>query len=136
VVQFSVNFASDACDLGFYVYNILSKKRLVSRPFTISESAESSTFRELTAVHETWTNIDIFTFYTGQSVTHYTDNKAVVCILGGGSRQPKLQVLALEIFLKLRSFIISLYPIWISRDFEIISWAVQGQGIFIVMIIL
>jgi hypothetical protein len=90
VVQFSVNFPSDAGDLGFYVYNILSKLRLVSRPFTTSESAESSTFREFMAVYETWTNIDILSSYTGQSVAHYTDNKAVVCILGRGSRQLKL----------------------------------------------
>jgi hypothetical protein len=62
----------------------------VSRPFTTSESAESSTFREFMAVYETWTNIDILSSYTGQSVAHYTDNKAVVCILGRGSRQLKL----------------------------------------------
>ena len=64
-------------------------------------SADSSTFRELTAGHETWTNIDILLSYSGQSVVHYTDNKAVVCIsiLGGASRQTKLKKMALEIFL-------------------------------------
>jgi hypothetical protein len=130
LVKCSFNLASDAGDLGFYVYDIFSKKRLVSRPFTSLESDESSTFRELTAVHETWTNIDILSSYQNQSVTHYTDNKAVVCILGGGSRNVKLQALALEIFLKLRLFDIVLYPIWISRDSEIISWADSGSRDF------
>ena len=41
-------------------------------------------------MHEVWTNEDNLIEFAGQTVGHYTDNKAVVFILSGGSRQPKL----------------------------------------------
>ena len=72
------------------MYRVESKSRVISRPFSQAESEESSTFSELTAVHETWTDITILVEFQGQPVCHYKDNKAV----GNGSRQPKLQKLA------------------------------------------
>ena len=65
-----------------------------------------------------------------QTVGHYTDNKAVVFILGSGSRQPKLQFMAMDVFLSLRKFRIILHPVWISRDSEIIQWAGSGSKDF------
>ena len=59
--------------------------------------------------------------FAGQTVGHYTDNKDVVCMLGGGSRQPKLQKLAMSFFLVLRKYKIVLHPVWISRESEIES---------------
>ena len=97
------------------MYKVESKQRLFSRPFTVVESQESSTFKELTAVHETWTNPDILNEYTGKTIGHYGDSKAICLNLAGGSRQPKLQKLALDIFLSLRTFNIVLVPIWVSR---------------------
>ena len=68
--------------------------------------------------------------YANLTVGHYSDNKAVSFILAGGSRQPKLQKLALDVFLALRKFNIVLVPIWVSRDNEIISWADKGSRDF------
>ena len=112
------------------MYKVASKQRLMSRTFTAVESQESSTFKELTAVHETWTNPDILNEYANRTIGHYGDNKAVCFILAGGSRQPKLQKLALDIFLALRKFNITLVPIWVSRENELISWADKGSRDF------
>ena len=59
------------------MYKVESKQILFSRAFTVVESQESSTFKELTAVHETWTNPNILIEYANKTVGHYTDNKAV-----------------------------------------------------------
>ena len=130
IVKFEFSVAGDASNRGFFVYRMNSKQRLSSRPFTAAESEESSTFKELTAVHETWTNEDILVEFANNTVGHYTDNKAVTFILSGGSRNPRLQKLALEVFLALRKFHILLVPIWVSRENEIISWADWGSRDF------
>ena len=130
VIKFEFSVSGDASDRGFFMYKVESRQKLFSRAFTVVESQESSTFKELTAVHETWTNPNILIEYANKTVGHYTDNKAVSFILAGGSRQPKLQKLALEVFLALRKFNIVLVPIWVSRDNEIISWADRGSRDF------
>ena len=130
IVKFEFSVAGDASDRGFFVYRVDSKQRLFSRPFSVAESQQSSTFKELTAVHETWTNMDILKEFSNNTVGHYTDNKAVTFILSGGSRNPGLQKLSLEIFLSLRKFRILLVPIWVSRENEIISWADWGSRDF------
>jgi hypothetical protein len=130
VVKFEFSVAGDASDRGFFVYKLGSKQRLSSRPFTAAESEESSTFKELTAVHETWTKEDILIEFENRTVAHYTDNKSVTYILSGGSRNPRLQKLALEVFLSLRKFHILLVPVWVSREDEIISWADWGSRDF------
>ena len=130
VVKFEFSVAGDASNRGFFVYKLGSKQRLSSRPFTAAESEESSTFKELTAVHETWTKEDILIEFENRTVGHYTDNKAVTYILSGGSRNPRLQKLALEVFLALRKFHILLVPVWVSRENEIISWADWGSRDF------
>ena len=130
IVGFEFSIASDASDRGFFAYKVASKQRVFSRPFSVAESEESSTFKELTAIHETWTREDVLIEFSGQTVGHYTDNKGCVFILGGGSRQLKLQALALAIFLSLRRHGITLIPVWVSRENEIISWADLGSRDF------
>ena len=56
IVSFEFSVASDASDRGFFAYRVSSKQRVFSRPFTLAESEESSTFKELTAIHDTWTD--------------------------------------------------------------------------------
>ena len=113
ICNFEYSVVGDVSDRGFFVYKVNSKQRLFSRPFTAVEFQESSTFRELTAVHETWTNEDILAEFSGKTVGHYTDNKAVTYILSGGSRNFRLQKLSLEIFLTLRKYRIILVTTWI-----------------------
>ena len=91
VVKFEFSFAGDASDRGFFVYKVESKQRLFSRPFTVVKYQESSTFKELTAVHETWTNPDILNEFAGKTIGHYGDNKAICYILAGGLDNPSFK---------------------------------------------
>ena len=127
LVNFQFSIAGDASDKGLFTYEVGSKDSVISRPFTTVESKESSTFRELTTVHEVWTDEPTLIEFAGQSIGHYTDNKAVCCIMLGGSRQANFQKLALAIFLSLRKHNIVLTPVWISRESEIIMWADYGS---------
>ena len=68
--------------------------------------------------------------FQGQTVGHYTDSKSVAFILSGGFRNTRLQKLSIDLFLKLRKFKITLIPIWISRDSEIIARADLGSRNF------
>ena len=81
-------------------------------------------------MHETWTNEVVLVEFEGQTVGYYIDNVAVVYILGSGSKQPKLQALAMEVFMSLRKYRITLCPVWISRDSEIMQWADSGSKDF------
>ena len=130
VLRFDFNLASDASNRGCFVYRISPNQRIFSRPFTAAESKESSTFKELSAVHGVWTDVTILEEFRGCTVGHYTDSKATVAILGGGSRNTKLQKLAIEIFLSLLAFNIKLVPVWVTRDSQIIQWADSGSRDF------
>ena len=111
LTHFEFSIAGDASDKGFFTYKVGSNDRVISRPFTAAESMESSTFRELTIVHEVWTDESTLAEFAGQTVGHYTDNNAVCNIMIGGPRQPKLQKLAMSIFLSLRKHNIVLTPV-------------------------
>ena len=78
ITKFEFSIASDAGSKGYFVYKLLVKCRVISQPFTPAEAKESSTFRELTAVHETWNNEVVLVEFEGQTVGHYTHNKAVM----------------------------------------------------------
>ena len=81
-------------------------------------------------MHEVWTNEDTLAEFAGQTVGHYTDNKAVCYIIVGGYRQPKLQSLVMSIFLALIKHSIVLTLVWITRESEIIMWADSGSSNF------
>ena len=130
VTAFDFALASDASDKGFYSYRVDSLQRAFSRPFSADESEESSTFKELTAIKDTWSRIDVLEEFRGKTVGHMTDSKAAVYILSGGSRNPRLQALSLSVFLTLRKYGITLIPIWKSRDSDIITRADLGSRDF------
>ena len=130
IIRCDFSLAGDASDKGCFVYKLGSNQRVFSRPFTAAESEESSTFKELSAVHGVWTDKTLLEEYRGKTISHYSDSKACVAILGGGSRNTKLQKLAMEIFLSLSDFNIKLLPVWVSRDSEIIQWADSGSRDF------
>ena len=104
ITAFEFALASDASDKGFFSYRVKSLQRAFSRPFSADESKESSTFKELTAVKETWSKTDILEEFRGKTVGHMTDSKATVFILSGGSRNPRLQALSMSVFLTLRKY--------------------------------
>ena len=84
------------------------------RNWSIAESAQSSTWRELKTVC-----IALETFashLSGSKVVWYSDNQNVASILLNGSRKADLQLLALQAFHICLQFRISLDPHWIPRD--------------------
>ena len=92
-----------------------SKVGLVSHQnWSITESARSSTWRELKAV---CLALEAFSSYlSGSKVIWYSDNQNVVSILLNGSGKADLQWLALQAFHICLQFRISLDPKWIPRD--------------------
>ena len=79
--------ASNASAISHFLYIVNGEKTmLASRAFSEEERKESSTWRELTAFKDTWTNPDILKRFEGTGIVHYTDNEAVVHVLAKGSR--------------------------------------------------
>ena len=122
--------ASDASGIGFFSYDVNTKKRLAGRALTEEEKDESSTYRELLAFNETWTDEKNLIEYKNKRVSHKTDNKALVYILVQGSRNRKLQPLVVEAILKLREYGIKVDPVWVSRDDGMIKYADLGSRDF------
>ena len=92
-----------------------SKVELVTHQnWSITESARSSTWRELKAV---CLALEAFSSYlSGSKVVWYSDNQNVASILLNGSRKADLQLLALQAFHICLQFRVSLDPKWIPRD--------------------
>ena len=122
--------ASDGSGVGFFSYELGEKVCLAQRAFSEEESKESSTFRELVAFHDTWTNVSNLKKFKGMRVAHHTDSQALVHILGKGSRNRKLQPMVMEAFLKLREYGIIVEPVWLSREDGVIKFADLGSRDF------
>ena len=45
---------------------------LAARAFTSEEQKQTSTWRELAAIHETWTDHKVLNFFKGSKVVHYS----------------------------------------------------------------
>ena len=127
----SYETASDASGLGHYSYLVGgSGTTLACRAFSEEEQLQSSTWRELASVHETWTNPEILDRFKGSRVAHYTDSKAVAAILHAGSRNTRLQPMVVEVTLALRSAGIVMEAVWRSREEGVIQWADRGSRDF------
>ena len=126
MVPASCRTASDSSGIGLYSYEVEKKLCLARRAFTAEERAQSSTYRELLAFYETWTDEKVLSSFSGQKVAHHTDNKAMVYIIAKGSRNRRLQPMIMEVILKLRSFNIKIEPVWVSREEGIIKYADMG----------
>ena len=83
--------SSDASGVGFFSVSLTGNIKLKSAPFTLSQSKLSSTWRELFALHQTWTDVSICSQFKGLTVKHYTDSKSVANILLKGSKVQSLQ---------------------------------------------
>ena len=82
--------------------------------WSIAESAQSSTWRELKAV---CLALEAFASHlSGYKVVWFSDNQNVASILLNSSRKADLQLLALQAFRICLPFRISLDPKWIPRD--------------------
>ena len=120
--------ASDASDIGYYCYLTgRVPKVLAARGFTEEEQSESSTWRELKAFHDTWTNESNLKMFRNRKVVHYGDNKAMMYIVERGSRNRRLQPLIVEATVALRKYNISMEAVWVSREDGIITLADEGS---------
>ena len=123
--------ASDASGVGHYVYLVgEARTTLASRAFSLEEQDQSSTWREMKAVHEVWTDPAVLRRFSGCRVSHYTDNKAVAANVSKGSRNPRLQPLVVETVLALRGAGIVMEAVWRSREDGLIKFADLGSRDF------
>ena len=119
--------SSDASGLGYFSVSLNQNVKLKSAPFTQSQSEKSSTWRELYALHQTWTDESICIKFKGLTVKHFTDSKSVSNILVKGSKVLSLNSMVRDIFLSVRKFYIKLVPVWISRDDHVIELCDRGS---------
>ena len=126
--NFSV--VSDASASGMFGYQISSSNEVLLRKmFTAEEFQSSSTMRELLALKNIYCS-NVGDKFVGSSVTHYTDNQAVVQIIEHGSRKLHLLDIALDIFKACREKKISLSVEWRPREDELIQLADLGSKSF------
>ena len=78
-----------------------------SAPFSEIDSLRSSTWRELFAIHQTYTDPVICQKFSGLTISHYTYSKSVANILFKVSNIFLLNVMVKEIFLSLPKHVIN-----------------------------
>ena len=122
---------SDASNEGAFGYMLSSSYEVIlRRSFTDEEKKMSSTFRELIALYNIYSNEDILKKMQGKNVLHCTDNMAVSSILFNGSKKPHLLDLALKIFIKCRQFKVNLEVEWRPRNHYLLELADAGSKSF------
>ena len=105
---------SDASDIGYGGYIVEHANHVAHGQWDRSEAKESSTWRELKAVLLVLASIAHK--LANNNVKWFTDNMNVAHIIVVGSRNSKLQALALEVFKVARKHNIRLEPEWIPRE--------------------
>lgn len=127
----SYEVASDASGVGHFAYLVgAGRVKLAARAFSEQEREQSSTWRELAAVRDTWTNPEVLRQFQGCRVAHYTDSQAMASILTKGSRNTRLHPMVLEVALALRQYSITMEAVWRSREDGLIQWADLGSRDF------
>lgn len=87
---------SDASNTGFGGYTVEHAPCIVHSQWSIDEMQQSSTWRELSAVHRVLGSL--VSKLQNMCIRWFTDNQNVAQILEVGSQQPHLQKVALDIF--------------------------------------
>ena len=105
---------SDASDTGYGGYVVEHGHYVAYGQWTLSESRQSSTWRELTAVWRVLQSLQ--KKLANLCIRWFSDNQNVVRILQVGSRQPHLQEIALKIFALSINSHIHLQPEWVPRE--------------------
>ena len=103
-VKVDAKVISDASGSGYFVVNLDRHIKLKSAPFSEIDSLRSLTWRELFALHQTYTDEVICKKFSGFTVSHYTDIKSVANILFKGSKILALNVMVRDIFLTFLTF--------------------------------
>ena len=115
--SFSYEVDSDASAVGYFAYLVGGAKvSLAARAFNREEVEESSTWRELSAVWDVWTNPEVMEQFQDCKVAHYNDIQAVASFFARGSRHPKLHLMVMEVALAPRRHGIVMETLWRSRE--------------------
>ena len=93
--------------------------QLAHRTWTNVEMQCSSTFRELLAIQTVL--LQLSDFLKNRSFRMYTDNKNAEAILKKGSTKPHLQSLATEIHSFLFERSMTIFPVWLPRDQNVLA---------------
>ena len=128
---------SDTSDEGYGGYNAADPNSPVRGLWTTQEAENSSTWRELTAVYRTF--LGIRDQLKNKSIKWFTDNQAVSSIVQTGSRNPRLQDIAIALIniaqqsnseldiqwipRKENSFSRPIYSRWADRD----GWTMHNR---------
>lgn len=127
---FEIEVIGDASDKGLFAFQYGSEMETVARRmFTSKEARESSTYREILVLHETYCKPEAVKF-AGKKIRHLTDNQAVSWILRSGSRNSRIQKLVVEIYLACHALQISLVVSWRSREDPLLQLADAGSRDF------
>ena len=97
-VHVDCRISSDASGSGYFVVKLDKSVMLKTEAFTQFESLQSSTYRELRALYQTYTDPVTLTKFAGLTICHYTDSESVANILYKGSRVHLLNVMIRDIF--------------------------------------
>ena len=122
-------FVSDASSSNSFIYLADGTFSYVADfPFSSDESAASSSYRELLAVHKALqTDEHIFRRLSTQHIYWQTDNQACVHFLQSGSRRPHIQRIVLSIKTKEKELGIRIIPVWTPRSHARIAAADMGS---------
>ena len=118
---------TDSSASGCFGFQFVDKYQiLLRRSFTREERNSSSTFRELLALRNIYTEA-VADQFAGQKILHLTDNKAVESIMSTGSRKLEIQEVALAIFMACRRLRIELRVEWRPREHFLLEHADIGS---------
>jgi len=119
---------SDSSETKAFVYEADKLRLVEDYPFDLDEKQQSSTYRELIAIHRVFQSNDKFLkMNKGHAVAWLTDNQAVVSILQRGSRISQIQQLAMDITISQVTNDIKILPCWQRRNTALLQMADDGS---------
>ena len=128
VARLASIMVSDSSETKAYIYEADQLRIIQDYPFKLDEQQQSSTYRELLAVHQVFLHNNKFLeLNKGQSVAWLTDNQAVVSILQRGSRITQIQQLAMDITISQVQNDIKILPVWQRRNTSLLQLADDGS---------
>ena len=121
-------FVSDASDSCSFIYEANSNNFSKTFVHSVTESEESSSFRELLALYKLIKfHPDIFLEFNGNSVLWITDSQVFSCWMRIGSKRKNVQRMLLDILKFSLNHDIQFKTIWQPRESNIIQLADRGS---------
>ncbi len=126
--RLSTVMVSDASEHKAFIYEADQIRVVHEFPFSLDERQQSSTFRELLAIHRLFSHSEKFLeLNKGRSVAWLTDNQAVTSVVQRGSRVPQIQQLAMDITIAQVVNNIKILPVWQRRSTALLQIADDGS---------